>query len=165
MPLLDGAYIGARRATTQNYLRSGFVCLQCRRQTSFTARRQDSPITLPLPTRRHASSLDSRVTAWARKKIWGKNPPGPADPYAKVASPEDMRQLEAEKEQNGQEDNNPVFEEENFREEYEAEFGEQERVEEYVPAETWHGLRSFKPRQWDAMQEYRGSVYIRILHA
>jgi len=132
--------------------RTRFICLQCRLQSSMLAR-EERLTRNNHSAQRHASSQ----TQWLRKKIWGTdNPPGQKDPYAKL-TPEQQRQEQEEMELERQ-----AMEEQNLEEESEGEDIPDELIDglqrpgEYVPATTWHGLRSIRRKKWNAMHPYKG---------
>lgn len=130
----------ARYASQSLNLRGSYLCFQCR-QKAFACSKQTPP--WPLLTyfqRRHSSSFsnESAFTRNLRKKLWGKNDPGPQEPEseAELATLGEIDDVSLPLDDTG----------------------------EYIPATTWDGLEAIGGAEgwweeaWDQEHRFEGSA-------
>lgn len=130
----------ARYASKSLNPRGSYVCFQCRQKAFHSSQR--APL-LPLLTylqKRNSSSLndESAFTRNLRKKIWGKNDPGPQkpEPEAELAAFDEIDDTNVQLDDTG----------------------------EYIPATTWDGLEAIGGAEgwweaaWDQEHRFEGLV-------
>ena len=127
--------------------RPNYTCLQCRLR-AYRASHKTNPSFRHLPTRRHASFMDTEK--W-RKRIWGtETPPGPKDPYkSPYGSPSVLDQMREERQQDVQEEPRDV---ERRTEAPEEGIEDNVNVEGYKPATTWERLPRIGGDTWAKKQ-------------
>ena len=137
----------AGRRSLQAMSRSSYTCLQCQLH-AYRASHKTNPPFIHLPTRRHASFMDTEK--W-RKRIWGtETPPGPKDPYTdSYGQPSVLDQMREERQRDNQEEPHDIE-----RRTAAPEEGIEDNVntEGYKPATTWERLPRIGGDTWAKKQ-------------
>lgn len=130
----------ARHASQSLNPRGSYVCFQCQQKAFFCPQRTPTSPLLTYPQKRYSSSFsnESAFTRNLRKKIWGKNDPGPKEPEseAELATLDEIDDASLPLDDNG----------------------------EYVPATNWDGLETIGGAEgwweeaWDQEHRFEGSA-------
>lgn len=130
----------ARYASQSLNPRGSYVCFQCRQKGFLFSKRAPHSPQLTYLQKRNSGSLssESAFTRNLRKKIWGKNDPGPQEPEpeAELATLDEIDDASLQLDDTG----------------------------EYIPATTWDGLEAIGGAEgwweeaWDQEHRFEGSA-------
>ena len=145
--------------------RASFLCSRCRLQASKNVGISFQSQKRNLRTRPHKASTpfgDEKDLSLDEKRTL-ENEVHSVD--ARAENKNSAAVIDDPRRQSAQEDENDEdFEEEILEEDDQDDGNVLDRTREYVPATTWHGLKSLEPSEWDEQAHYEGYASIQDIY-